>query len=608
MRVGMRRRWDFRSPLHACSAPERHYGRGFVRAVRFSESTRLPNGCFDRTNTVRSLAPEESASSVSGDVVAARKYQVLMELGRGGTAVVSAGISRGLGGFTKLVVLKTIKEEFISDRDTARMFVNEARISARMNHPNVVQVYEVYRRERVPVIVMEYLDGQSFARVLGRAFRDPRYRTDLGVAILCKVLAGLGYAHSLADYDGTPLRIVHRDVSPHNVMVTYDGQVKLVDFGIAKLSANADETRTGVIKGKIGYMAPEQVEGGQLDHRSDLFAVGVMLWEIIARRRLWGARSDAEIVRCLVLDEVPSLLAVEPNVDPELAGICDRALSVHPDERFPSASEFQAALEVYLARRGVVIRQHDIADLICRACADLRASSAQRLQGELAKFAANAPSWKDALVAFDELNTPAPERGTRGRAWIMLGSSLITLGTAVGVYRWIGDEPVGAVSAAPEASAALAAAAPAAANVTLKVNVVPRNAVLYLDGRRLDGAAGGHQLPGDGREHELRAEAEGFVTLVRRLRVERDTSVDLALERVVKARPGRVAAPEGVVSAAEERVSEAGRGQRSAGARQGEVAREAAAPGGSPLVTGASCDPPYFIGSDGLKHYRRECL
>jgi serine/threonine-protein kinase len=541
---------------------------------------------------------------VSGDVVAARKYQVLMELGRGGTAVVSAGISRGLGGFTKLVVLKTIKEEFISDRDTARMFVNEARISARMNHPNVVQVYEVYRRERVPVIVMEYLDGQSFARVLGRAFRDPRYRTDLGVAILCKVLAGLGYAHSLADYDGTPLRIVHRDVSPHNVMVTYDGQVKLVDFGIAKLSANADETRTGVIKGKIGYMAPEQVEGGQLDHRSDLFAVGVMLWEIIARRRLWGARSDAEIVRCLVLDEIPSLLSVEPNVDPELAGICDRALSVNPDERFASASEFQAALEVYLARRGVVIRQHDIADLICRACADLRASSAQRLQGELAKFAANAPSWKDALVAFDELNTPAPERGTAGRAWIMLLSSLITLGTAVGVYRWIRHEP--AVVAGSNVAVTTAPAA-APATVTLKVNVVPRNAALYLDGRRLDGAAAGHSLVRDAREHELRAEAEGFVTLVRRLRLDADTSVDLALERAPKPRPVKVPAPEAVLSRAEEKASEAMGAQRSAGGRQGEVARDRTVAADSPLVT-ASCDPPYFIGSDGLKHYRRECL
>jgi len=368
-------------------------------------------------STVRSLAPEESSAS---DVAAARKYQLLMELGRGGTAVVSAGIARGIGGFTKLVVLKTVKEEFLPGRDTVRMFVNEARLSARMNHPNVVQVYEVYRQSRLPVIVMEYLDGQPLARVLGRAFRDPRYRSDLGVAILCKVLAGLAYAHTLTDYDGTPLRIVHRDVSPHNVMLTYDGQVKLVDFGIAKLGANAEETRTGVIKGKIGYMAPEQVEGAQLDQRADLFAVGVMLWEMVARRRIWGARGEAEIVRCLVLDEVPALLSVEPHVDPELAGICDRALAVDPAERFASAAEFQAALEVYLARRALVIRQHDIADLVCRTCADLRATSAQRLRAELAKVSAGAPGWEDTLSAFDDPRAPLPARPRVGRAWLML--------------------------------------------------------------------------------------------------------------------------------------------------------------------------------------------
>jgi eukaryotic-like serine/threonine-protein kinase len=576
----------------------------------------VPRGCGAiATTIVRSSAPEESASSASGDVLAARKYQVLMELGRGGTAVVSAGISRGIGGFTKLVVLKTIKEEFISDRDTARMFVNEARISARMNHPNVVQVYEVYRRERVPVIVMEYLEGQSLARVLGRAFRDPRYRTDLGVAILCKVLAGLGYAHALADYDGTPLRIVHRDVSPHNVMVTYDGQVKLVDFGIAKLSATADETRTGVIKGKIGYMSPEQVEGAPLDHRADLFAAGVMLWEIVARRRLWGARSDAEIVRCLVLDEVPSLLSVEPNVDPELAGICDRALSVQPGERFASAAEFQTALEVYLARRGVVIRQHDIADLVCRTCADLRSSSALRLQGELAKFAASAPSWKDALLALDDLEAPAPGRGTTGRAWLMLASSLITVATAVGVYRFIRPEPAAGLTAAmaPQASAPepVAAAPPAVSSVTLTLSVSPASARLYLDGRRLPGRETRHTLPRDDQEHELRAEADGFQHVVRRLRLDADAALSLTLERAAPAEPVAQRAP-GAPGASEpsETDDRSGppRGPRPSGVASEPARTSAAAPAGAPWATAPSCDPPYFIGPDGLKHYRRECL
>src|SRR5688572_11717028 len=159
-----------------------------------------------------------NTTSASNEVDVAQKYHVLMELGRGGTAVVSAGIARGIGGFSKLIVLKTIKEDFLSDRETVKMFVNEARLSARMNHPNVVQVYEVYRQNKLPVIVMEYLDGQSLAKFQQRAFGEHDYTAEVGITILCKVLAGLHYAHTLADYDGTPLAIVHRDVSPHNVM------------------------------------------------------------------------------------------------------------------------------------------------------------------------------------------------------------------------------------------------------------------------------------------------------------------------------------------------------------------------------------------------------
>jgi eukaryotic-like serine/threonine-protein kinase len=553
--------------------------------------------------TVRSSAPEESGSSAS-DVAAARKYQLLMELGRGGTAVISAGIARGIGGFTKLVVLKTVKEEFLAEGEAVRMFVNEARLSARMNHPNVVQVYEVYRHNRLPVIVMEYLDGQSLARVLGRAFRDPRYRTDLGVAILCKVLGALAYAHTLTDYDGRPLRIVHRDVSPHNVMVTYDGQVKLVDFGIAKLGVTAEETRTGVIKGKIGYMAPEQVEGGPLDHRADLFAAGVMLWEMVARRRMWGARGEAEIVRCLVLDEVPSLLSVEPDVDPELAGICDRALSVDPAERFPSAAEFQTALEAYLARRGVVIRQRDIADLVNRTCADLRATSAQRLQAELAKCAADAPGWEDALGAFDDLGTSLPERAPVARAWLMLASALLTLGTAAGVYRWLGELPseravakdTAALDSVASSQIAPTPASVAPMTIRLKVAVEPAAATVFLDGRPLLGVPPAVVLAPDELEHELRVEAEGFEPMLRRVQLATDTELALVL------RP-RLPAPEPLVRPPE--VPARKRARRETPVREPTPAAASAA---QPPAGEEACNSPYYIDSGGVKQYRRECL
>src|SRR4051794_21600328 len=156
----------------------------------------------------------------------ARQYHPLMELGRGGSAVVSAALARGIGGFTKLVVLKTTKEELCGHADAVRSSLNEARLAARMNHPNIVQVYEVYQEHGVPVIVMEYLDGLSLSRV-ARQGTPVGQTLQLALSVLCKVLEGVRYAHGLSDFDGTPLGIVHRDISPQNVMLTYDGQVKL---------------------------------------------------------------------------------------------------------------------------------------------------------------------------------------------------------------------------------------------------------------------------------------------------------------------------------------------------------------------------------------------
>jgi eukaryotic-like serine/threonine-protein kinase len=557
---------------------------------------------------VTSSASEESGSSTAVDVNAARKYQVLMELGRGGTAIVSAGIARGIGGFTKLVVLKNIKEEFLTDRDTVRMFVNEARLSARMNHPNVVQVYEVSRQNRLPVIVMEYLDGQSLARVLPRAYKDPAYSTDLAIGILCRVLAGLHYAHKLADYDGRPLDIVHRDVSPHNVMITYDGQVKLVDFGIAKLNSSSDETQTGVIKGKIGYMAPEQVEGVHLDQRCDVFAAGVMLWEMVARERLWGARSDADIVRSLVLDDVPSLASRHPSIDPELCGICARAMACNADERYASAHDFQTDLETYLSRRGVVVRQEDIAELICRACADLQAASGERLQAELAKFAASAPGWEDAMRAFEELRTPLPESTpSTGLLWRYVACALLAAASATGVYLWVlpTQKPEPGLVAERELAVAPIEAAPA--RVRLSLTVTPPSAAVTLDGQTLASSPLSLSLPRDDREHELSLSADGYAPMTRRLRLDADAVLELTLEPLPHPQPAATTEPSPGPSP-------------DPAARRGRQRRPASAPPPKPRDTAppqaqrppgparVDCNPPYYIGDDGLKHYRRECL
>jgi serine/threonine-protein kinase len=231
---------------------------------------------------------EDGTSSHGEQRTSGASYRELLPIGSGGSAKISIAIAEGVAGFSKLVVLKQIREELVANSAATKMFLDEARLSARMNHPNVVQVYEVYLRQEVPVIVMEFLDGQPLSTILARAHGS--FTLEVAIAILSKVLAGLHYAHTLAEFSGEPLGLIHRDVSPHNVMVTYDGQVKLVDFGIAKLASSEQQTRTGVVKGKLTYMAPEQFTG-KVDCRADIFSVGVMLWEVATRQRFWADRS-----------------------------------------------------------------------------------------------------------------------------------------------------------------------------------------------------------------------------------------------------------------------------------------------------------------------------
>jgi serine/threonine-protein kinase len=186
------------------------------------------------------------------------KYRELAELGRGGSAIVTLAVARGPGGFNKLVVLKRVREEFRDEGDAIRLFFDEARLAARMSHPNVVQTNEVIERAGLPVIVMEYLQGQTLQAILVAPKRRDNVRSlelRLHLQVIYQALAGLGYAHTLRSFDGKPMNLVHRDVTPHNLFITYDGHVKLLDFGIAKLSSSSVQTTAGVVKGKLVYMA-----------------------------------------------------------------------------------------------------------------------------------------------------------------------------------------------------------------------------------------------------------------------------------------------------------------------------------------------------------------
>ena len=370
------------------------------------------------TLNVLGVAAARDAAAEADPSASTKKYHVLMELGRGGTGIVSAAIARGIGGFSKLVVLKTTKPELDSP-EIVKMLLSEARLSARMNHPNIVQVYEVYQDAGLPVIVMEYLDGQSLAKLLSRALHDRVYSSEIGLTIVCKVLEALEYAHTLTDFGGRALGIVHRDVTPQNVMITYDGHIKLLDFGIAKLNLQSNDTETGSIKGKLGYMSPEQLAGLRLDARADVFAVGVMLWEVVARRRMWTQHGDADIMRRLLCDDVPSLREAVPDLDPELERICSKALAPRVEGRYESAKALLGDLQQFLAARGGAVSPATMVELMDRTCADLRATAQHRLDLELAKFSRSTDEdWSktesDALFdAFASGEHPDARKATR---------------------------------------------------------------------------------------------------------------------------------------------------------------------------------------------------
>lgn len=264
-------------------------------------------------------------------------------------ATVFLAAVEGPARFTKLVVVKQLHQELSAELEFREMFMDEARLAARLSHPNIVQTFEVIEGDGKFLLVMEYLEGQPLSNVRSRLARKKVLGVPEQIRVMCDVLEGLHAAHEAKDWDGTPLAVVHRDVSPHNVFVTYEGLVKVVDFGVAKASTSSQRTQTGVIKGKISYMAPEQALGKRVDRRADVFAVGIMLWEAIAERRLWKDIPDPGIMHYLVSDQVPKLVEFAPHAHPILIEVCNRALAVNPDHRYATAADMRADLDRYLA-------------------------------------------------------------------------------------------------------------------------------------------------------------------------------------------------------------------------------------------------------------------
>ena len=317
------------------------------------------------------------------------KYQLFASLGRGGMADVFLSVARGQMGFNKLAVIKRLRQALAEEPSFRNMFLDEARLAARLSHPNIVHTYEVGEQNGVYFIAMEYLEGQSLNKVLKEALRRKEgIEPELGARIIADALGGLAYAHALADYDGRPLGIIHRDISPHNIFVTYDGHTKLVDFGIAKAALSSTETEVGVLKGKVAYMSPEQAMGGRIDQRADLFAMGIVLWELLARQRLMTGESAANTLHRLMNEPIPRVSQVVPNIDPELDAIVAKALEKDPQYRWQSAAEMRDALEAWLRVNPRPARQEEVGRKMLHLFSSVREEVQRQVQRHMAGITA----------------------------------------------------------------------------------------------------------------------------------------------------------------------------------------------------------------------------
>jgi len=295
------------------------------------------------------------------------RYRLCFELASGGMATVYLARGEGEQGFQKVVALKVVHRHLAHEREFVEMFLDEARLASAIDHPNVCQVFDFGEASGVHYLAMEYLMGESLLRVMNEVRRrkdDPR-TAHLGwyaARIFVDACEGLHAAHELAGPDGAPLGVVHRDVTPQNLVVTYDGSLKVVDFGVAKAASQLHTTEAGKIKGKLAYVSPEQLRNQPLDRRSDVFALGVCLWEFLTLKRLFRRDSEAATLMAVVHDEIPPPSSVRPWVPPELDAIVMRALARDREARYPSAREMGRELSAFLGRTGAALGQADVAD------------------------------------------------------------------------------------------------------------------------------------------------------------------------------------------------------------------------------------------------------
>ncbi|MEM9487920.1 MAG: serine/threonine-protein kinase [Myxococcota bacterium] len=292
------------------------------------------------------------------------KYEIIQRLAVGGMAELFLARVSGLEGFEKYVVVKRILPRYAQDKNFVDMFLDEARLAARLDHQNIVQVHDIGREDEAYFFAMQYLHGEDMQGIMKRMAHDGQILPlDKALTVISGVAAGLQYAHEKRDTDGLPLHIVHRDVAPSNILVTYEGGVKLVDFGIARAHFRRSQTEHGRVKGKLSYMSPEQCRGEELDGRSDIFALGIVMYELTTTSRLFPSRGGKKlaVMERIVNGDVPAPSSRIADYPPELEEILMRALRVSRAERYQRAGELLDDIELFAKNRSMSLSASSLA-------------------------------------------------------------------------------------------------------------------------------------------------------------------------------------------------------------------------------------------------------
>jgi serine/threonine-protein kinase len=486
---------------------------------------------------------------------------IIASLGKGGMGEVYLAAVQGPGGIVKLQVVKLLRFAYAEDEKLAQMFLDEGRLATRLNHPNIVQTNDAYLNGNRLAIQMEHLEGQSLHAVLQRTWPEPMPLA-LHLHVLRQVLAALDYAHKLTDYDGTPLNIVHRDVAPQNVVVTYDGHTKLVDFGIAKSAQSSSQTSVGVIRGRVPYMSPEQARGEpKLDGRSDVFAVGAMLYRALAGVPLWEGLTSSQILMRLPLGHIPRVLETKPETPAWLAEICDRALAVDREARYRTAGDFQLDLERGMDANALKAGPRELGAYVSKLFSEEKSAERRRIDGALRQLDsgihivdASLPSSPREAVPLHAGDTgvdsnaslrvtggntrdapPVPPRRARRGAPLYVYAAFFVAALLAGsalVVPLVSERKGLATKSKVEGTPANASAPAPIDEATVEITIVatPKAATLYLD----DIPLASNPFTGTFRRsvalHSLRVEAAGFAPKAQFIQFGASAEIEVGLD------------------------------------------------------------------------------